>query len=46
MRCPHCASLATIERSNRTALGYRPFSCRDCQRAFNGRTGPGFNRLQ
>ena len=46
MRCPHCASLATIERSDRTALGYRRFSCRDCQRAFNERTGTVFNRQQ
>jgi putative transposase len=45
MRCPHCASLATTERADRTELGYRRFRCHDCQRAFNGQTGTVFNRL-
>jgi putative transposase len=46
MTCPHGESTATTERSGRTALGYRRFRCRDCQRAFNERTGTPFNRLQ
>jgi putative transposase len=46
MRCPHCASTATTERSDRTELGYRRFRCRACQHGFNERTGTPFNRLQ
>jgi putative transposase len=46
MTCPHCESTATTERSDRTALGYRRFRCRDCSRVFNERTGTLFNRLQ
>jgi putative transposase len=46
MVCPHCASPATIERPNRTELGYRRFRCRACQREFNERTRTPFNRLQ
>ncbi len=46
MTCPYCKSTATTERSDRTALGYRRFRCRDCSGAFNERTGTLFNRLQ
>jgi putative transposase len=46
MTCPHCASTATTERPNRTALGYRRFRCRSCNRSFNERTGTLFNHLQ
>ncbi|MCM8735749.1 DDE-type integrase/transposase/recombinase [Azospirillum sp. A1-3] len=46
MRCPHCHSTATSERSDRTAHGYRRFRCRECQRGFNERTGSVLNRLQ
>jgi putative transposase len=46
MTCPHCESTATTERSDRTALGYRRFRCRDCKRVCNERTGTPFNRLQ
>jgi putative transposase len=46
MRCPHCLSTATTERSDRTELGYRRFRCHDCGRVFNERTGTPFNRLQ
>lgn len=46
MRCPHCSSTATIERSDRTAHGYRRFRCRGCGRQFNERTGSVLNRLQ
>jgi putative transposase len=46
MTCPHCESTATIERPDRTELGYRRFRCRDCQRGFNERTGTPYNRLQ
>lgn len=43
--CPHCTSNATRERSTRTQLGYRTFSCRTCRRCFNERTGTLFNHL-
>jgi putative transposase len=46
MTCPHCGSAATVERPDRTELGYRRFRCRACQRSFNERTGTPFNRLQ
>ena len=39
MRCPHCRSSVTTQRSDRTELGYRRFRCRACQREFNERTG-------
>jgi putative transposase len=41
MPCPYCASIRTIKRSDHTALGYRRFRCRDCER-----TGTVFNHLQ
>ena len=46
MTCPHCESTATTKRSDRTALGYRRFRCRDCSGVFNERTGTLLNRLQ
>src|SRR5919109_5168079 len=46
MWCPHCESADTNERRERTALGYRRFRCRTCQREFNERTGTSFNHLQ
>jgi putative transposase len=46
MRCPHCESTVTIERRERTELGYRRFRCRACRREFNERTGTRFNHLQ
>ncbi|MFP3526482.1 hypothetical protein SB912_28745, partial [Pantoea sp. SIMBA_072] len=46
MRCPHCHSTATTERSDRTAHGYRRFRCQACERQFNERTGSVLNRLQ
>jgi putative transposase len=46
MTCPHCESTATIERADRTELGYHRFRCHDCGRVFNERTGTPFNRLQ
>lgn len=45
MRCPHCHSTATTERSDRTAHGCRRFRCRECGRQFNERTGSALNRL-
>ena len=45
MTCPHCESTATSRRVCRTALGYRRFNCRSCQRRFNERTGSPFNDL-
>jgi putative transposase len=46
MTCPHCESTATIERPDRTVLGYRRFRCRTCRRGFNERTGTLFNYLE
>jgi putative transposase len=46
MPCPHCCSAKTMERSDRTAHGYRRFRCRGCGRGFNERTGSVLNRLQ
>jgi putative transposase len=46
MPCPHCQSATTVERPDRTALGYRRFRCRDCQGGVNERTGTPYNRLQ
>ena len=46
MTCPHGESTATHRRKQRTALGYRRFSCAGCQRRFNERTGTPFNELQ
>ena len=46
MKCPHCQSKKTTERSDRTELGYRRYRCKDCKRTFNERTGTPFNRLQ
>ena len=46
MWCPHCESPDTKERRELTALGYRRFRCRACQREFNERTGTSFNHLQ
>jgi putative transposase len=46
MSCPHCQSTATVERPDRTELGYRRFRCRTCKRGFNERTGTPYNRLQ
>ena len=46
MKCPHCQSVYTNQRPERTELGYRRFRCRGCQREFNQRTGTPCNRLQ
>jgi hypothetical protein len=46
MQCPHCESADTVEREERTELGYRRFRCRTCHREFNERTGTRFNHLQ
>src|SRR5262245_34869401 len=46
MRCPHCEATDTVERTERTELGYRRFRCRTCKREFNERTGTRFNYLQ
>jgi putative transposase len=46
MTCPHCQSTTTVERPDRTELGYRRFRCRTCNRGFNERTGTPYNRLQ
>ncbi len=45
MRCPLCHSTSTMERSDRTAHGYRRFRCGECKRGFNERTGSVLNRL-
>lgn len=46
MSCPHCQSNTVRGRKQRTALGYRRFSCGSCRRRFNERTGTPFNELQ
>jgi putative transposase len=46
MPCPHCATVATTERTKQTTLGYRTFRCSACQRTFNERTGTPFNYLE
>jgi transposase-like protein len=46
MRCPTCASTATREQSQPTALGYRTFRCIACHGRFNERTGTPFNFLE
>ena len=46
MSCPHCQSTGVRRRKQRTALGYRRFSCASCHRRFNERTGTAFNKLQ
>jgi transposase-like protein len=45
MPCPQCASTATHELAQRTALGYRTFRCPTCRRRFNERTGTPYNDL-
>jgi putative transposase len=46
MTCPCCESATTVERPDRTELGYRRFRCRACKRNFKERTGTPYNRLQ
>jgi len=46
MRCPHCESADTVERPERTELGYRRVRCRTCKRECNERTGTHVNHLQ
>ena len=46
MACPHRLSKSVSNRKRRTALGYRTFYCRDCDRRFNERSGTPFNDLQ
>jgi transposase-like protein len=46
MRCLSCGSVATTERPERTARGYRRFRCRDCSKQFNERSAGSLNRTQ
>ena len=46
MPCPMCASTATCEQPQPTALGYRTFRCPACRHRFNERTGTPFNFLE
>ncbi len=46
MPCPTCASTATREQPQPTALGYRTFRCTACRCRFNERTGAPFNFLE
>jgi transposase-like protein len=46
MNCPSCGSNKTSESSPKTSLGYRTYSCSECQRRFNERSGTPFNNLQ
>src|SRR3954471_16622313 len=46
MRCIGCGLAAVLERSERTAQGYRRFRCRVCHKQFNERSGAALNRAQ
>jgi transposase-like protein len=46
MQCPRCEAAETVERRERTELGYRRYRCCACHREFNERTGTRFNHLQ
>jgi putative transposase len=46
MRCPQGESADTVERPERTELGYRRFRCPTCKRECNERIGTRFNHLQ
>jgi transposase-like protein len=46
MRCLGCGSVAVTGRPERTARGYRRFSCCDCGRQFNERSAGVLNRTQ
>jgi putative transposase len=46
MECVGCRSAAVLERSERTAQGYRRFRCRACGKQFNERSGGSLNRTQ
>jgi putative transposase len=46
MDCVDCGSVATSERRDRSAHGYRRFRCRDCGRQFNERSAGVLNRAQ
>jgi transposase-like protein len=45
MWCPHCESVETRERRERTELRCRRFQCHTCKREFNERTVTCFNRI-
>ena len=46
MTCPHCQTDDTRKLDVTTDLGYSRFSCRQCGRRFNERTGTPFNYLE
>src|SRR5947208_4793890 len=46
MKCPHCQSDHPRSSKQTTSLGYPVFTCHDCGRTFNERTGTAFNYLQ
>lgn len=46
MNCPHCPSVATKERAQKTRLGSRTFRCSDWKQTFNERTGTPFHLLE
>ncbi len=46
MDCPHCHSTRTTKLQRTTDLGYAVFSCKDCCRTFNERTGTPFNFVE
>ncbi len=45
MSCPRCMSSSVSKRKHRTALGYKTFFCRHCERRFNERSSTPFNDL-
>jgi putative transposase len=46
MNCPSCTSTQTAKRAKKTSLGEHTFSCQQCRRTFNQRTGTPFNSLE
>jgi putative transposase len=44
MGCIACGSAAVLERSERTARGYRRFRCRACRQQFNERSAGSLSR--
>jgi len=46
MNCPKCRSKNTTRLKKPTGLGYKQFSCADCSKQFNERTGTVYNFLE
>ena len=46
MNCPDCCSKNTREMKQMTALGYKRYQCRSCNRTYNERTGTAYNNIE